>query len=83
MVAHNHSVAEIEEIIGTAAERRAVLEEKKKHDKEGGPETKVNDEVGYFNLQTFLKKWFVTKAEEAKLSSTAAVTDTATATASS
>lgn len=65
--------AVLEELIGTAEERRAALEEKKKRDKEGGSVTEITDEVGYFNLQTFIKKWFVTKAEEAAMLATAAI----------
>ena len=69
----------LEEILGTTAERRAILGEKKTHDKEGDTPTKVTDDVGYFNLQTFLKKWFVTKAEEAKMNANAGVVATASA----
>ena len=78
----NHKFIELdsvlEELIGTPAERLAVLEERK----QTKPKTEVTEDVSYLNLQTFIKKWFYTKAEEAKLVSNVA-SETASASASS
>ncbi len=68
----------LEEILGTTAERLAILKDKQARDKEGETPTKVTEDVGYFNLQTFLKKWFVTKAEEAKMNVSSAASSSAT-----
>jgi chromatin remodeling complex protein RSC6 len=67
--------AKLESIIGNTAERRAIQEERKKIH----PEMTITDDVGYFNLQTFFKPLFVTKAEEAKLNTAATSSATVSA----
>ena len=70
--------AKLEKILGTEAERLAILEARKKLI----PSTKITKDVGYFNEQTFLKPWFYTQKEEAKLNLDDTTTQTLSASAS-
>jgi chromatin remodeling complex protein RSC6 len=52
----------LQRIVGTAAERRATMELRKK----SKPNTKITDELGYFNLQIHLNKNFIKETPEEK-----------------